>query len=176
MATDKARVAELQLRHRQRNFERMLHYLDSHPCVDCGEVDPIVLEFDHLPEFEKRFEIGRAVTGSTRSWAAILAEIAKCDVVCANCHRRRGSRRGGFRKHLASVGFEPRISELDARPRNAVEHGGGARGKGGCTCEPCRKKRSEYEKARRASRASGLVPPAGFEPATSALEGPRSIH
>jgi hypothetical protein len=31
-----------------------------------------------------------------RNWDDVLAEMAKCDVVCANCHRRRTARRGGF--------------------------------------------------------------------------------
>jgi hypothetical protein len=50
------------------------------------------LEFDHLRE--KRFGIGRGLR--ERPWKDVLDEIAKCDVVCANCHRRRTNRRGGF--------------------------------------------------------------------------------
>jgi hypothetical protein len=59
--------------------------------VDCGETDPLVLEFDHLRD--KRFNIGNALP--YRNWASILAEIEKCAVVCANCHRRRTARRIG---------------------------------------------------------------------------------
>lgn len=55
--------------------------------MDCGEADPIVLEFDHV-RGEKADNISRMVHG-TRSIAAIQAEIDKCEVVCANCHRRR---------------------------------------------------------------------------------------
>jgi hypothetical protein len=51
-----------------------------------------VLEFDHLRD--KLFSIGNKL--SSRSWKSILAEIEKCDVVCANCHRRRTGRRKGF--------------------------------------------------------------------------------
>lgn len=105
MPVSPARLKELQARHRERNWERLVEYLEMHPCVDCGEADIIVLEFDHLPEFEKRFEIGRAVVASTRSWKLILSEIERCEVVCANCHRRRGARRGQFRKfHRSSAG------------------------------------------------------------------------
>lgn len=92
------RLKELQERHRERNHARVREYLLAHPCTDCGEPDPVVLDFDHLPGFEKRFAISRAVGASTRSWKSILAEIAKCEVVCANCHRRRTAARGGFRK------------------------------------------------------------------------------
>jgi hypothetical protein len=69
----------------------LLEYFSEHPCVDCGETDPLVLEFDHLRD--KSFEIAAAIID--RSWETILAEIAKCEVVCANCHRRRTVRRRG---------------------------------------------------------------------------------
>lgn len=104
MPSTGAKLREMQARHRQRNFVRMIEYLRGHPCRDCGESDPVVLDFDHLPGFAKRFEIARAVGASTRSWASILAEIEKCEVVCANCHRRRTARRAGHRKHLLSRG------------------------------------------------------------------------
>jgi hypothetical protein len=48
-----------------------------------------VLEFDHLGD--KLFNIGAVLT--YRNWASILAEIEKCDVVCANCHRGRTKKR-----------------------------------------------------------------------------------
>ena len=67
-------------------------YLRENPCVDCGETDPVVLEFDHLRD--KRFSISEGLQG--RNWQSVLDEIAKCEVVCANCHRRRTARRGGF--------------------------------------------------------------------------------
>lgn len=68
-------------------------YLEAHPCVDCGEVDSRVLEFDHLRD--KRAEISRLVrTG--RPWGVIQREIDKCEVRCANCHRRRTARQFGY--------------------------------------------------------------------------------
>jgi len=68
-------------------------YLMKHPCVDCGETDLVVLEFDHLPQYTKSFNIGGGVT---ISWERLYAEIRKCEVVCCNCHKRRTvSRRGG---------------------------------------------------------------------------------
>ncbi len=70
----------------------MMGYLREHPCVDCGETDPVVLEFDHLRD--KKFCIGQGFWD--RGWQSVLDEIAKCEVVCANCHRRRTARRGGF--------------------------------------------------------------------------------
>jgi len=59
------------------------------PCADCGRVyPPYVMEWDHLPGTEKTLSIAnvrRAAFGKKR----ILAEIAKCELVCANCHRER---------------------------------------------------------------------------------------
>jgi hypothetical protein len=75
--------------------ERTLYvaaFLREHPCVDCGEDDPIVLEFDHRRD--KKFSISAGLQG--RRWQDVLDEIAKCEVVCANCHRSRTATRGGF--------------------------------------------------------------------------------
>ncbi|MDE1010550.1 MAG: hypothetical protein OSB38_33295 [Paraburkholderia fungorum] len=70
-------------------------YLLTHPCVDCGEPDIVVLEFDHRAGVEKKFDIGAAVTRGF-SKRAIEEEIAKCDVRCANCHRRKTYKERGF--------------------------------------------------------------------------------
>lgn len=61
-------------------------HLATHPCVDCGEGDPSVLEFDHVST--KRAEISRMVADGYPV-AEIVTEIAKCEVRCGNCHRRR---------------------------------------------------------------------------------------
>lgn len=55
-------------------------------CVDCHERDPVVLDFDHRPGERKLFNIGTTAMGVSQ--LRLLAEIAKCDVRCANCHRR----------------------------------------------------------------------------------------
>lgn len=55
------------------------------PCTDCGVSYPYyVMQFDHLDPAEKLFNIGHI--GPTTGRKRLLAEIAKCDVVCANCH------------------------------------------------------------------------------------------
>jgi hypothetical protein len=64
------------------------------------ERDPVVLEFDHLRD--KSFNIGSKLVHC--SWEKVLAEIAKCEVVCANCHRRRTSaRKGAVRARLTDL-------------------------------------------------------------------------
>ena len=59
------------------------------PCADCGhKFHHIAMDFDHLPEHVKLFTISRMVQ-KTISMATLKAEIAKCEVVCACCHRVR---------------------------------------------------------------------------------------
>lgn len=71
-------------------------YLTTHPCVDCGETDPVVLEFDHV-RGRKRKAVGD-LARQGYSIDAIKMEIAKCVVRCANCHRKKTHReRGWFR-------------------------------------------------------------------------------
>ena len=83
---------------RQRAIERnreLLHlYLRDHPCVDCEERDPVVLEFDHV-----RGEKNHTITRMFRyayAWQTIRTELEKCDVRCANCHRRKTARERGW--------------------------------------------------------------------------------
>lgn len=56
-------------------------------CERCGENDPICLDFHHKNPSEKEITIGHAVA---HGWSIerLEAEIAKCEVVCANCHRK----------------------------------------------------------------------------------------
>ena len=76
----------------EERFIFLMAYFRDHPCADCGETDPVVLEFDHLRD--KKFVIAAGIRN--RNWNDVLDEIAKCDVVFANCHRRRTAKRGGF--------------------------------------------------------------------------------
>lgn len=66
--------------------EYITAYLGQHPCVECGESDVIVLEFDHLSDKERAISemIARGV-----SIEKLQREIEKCQVLCANCHRRK---------------------------------------------------------------------------------------
>lgn len=70
------------------------NYLSTHPCVDCGESNPIVLEFDHV-RGHKKLTISQLCA---RGYALeiIAAEIDKCVVRCGNCHRRKTSAEKGW--------------------------------------------------------------------------------
>lgn len=73
---------------REELHRRLFEYLAAHPCVVCGEADPLVLELDHRDDAEKLHNLSR-MWYNCYSWKKIEAEIAKCNVRCANCHRRR---------------------------------------------------------------------------------------
>jgi 5-methylcytosine-specific restriction endonuclease McrA len=79
-------VAQVKAR-REENRRQLYGYLLSHPCVDCGESDVLVLEFDHRVPADKVRDVGGLA--ATRRWPSVLMEIEKCDVRCVNCHRRK---------------------------------------------------------------------------------------
>lgn len=80
---------------RNRNRQFLWDYYSANPCVDCGESDPVVLELDHCKGDHKIDRVS-ALVHNTRSLTAIQREIDKCDVVCANCHKRRTAQTQGW--------------------------------------------------------------------------------
>lgn len=104
----KVRNREYYLATPERNPQRMAHrkksiaagrefvrqYLSTHPCVDCGNANFVVLEFDHV-RGEKVEAISNMIRRG-RSVAVIEAEIKKCEVRCANCHRIVTAERAGW--------------------------------------------------------------------------------
>ena len=116
-------------------LDRIVAYLQSHPCVDCGEADPVVPDFDHLTPTAKSFDIA-AMIKDAWGWRTIEAEIAKCAVRCANCHRRRTARQFGWYRLASARSLAPvaqldrapvfgtgglRVRSLPGAPRNAVD-------------------------------------------------------
>ncbi len=90
LATRPIRLA--QKRARKRELVEWVRELKREPCADCGgRFHPVAMHFDHPPGVIKEFDIGWAVRGYSRE--RILSEIAKCDLVCANCHAVRTYRR-----------------------------------------------------------------------------------
>ena len=85
---------------RVQNRREILQYLASHPCVDCGIDNIVVLEFDHRDPRTKLANIGTMT--SHKRWQRVQAEINKCDVRCVNCHRRKTARDFKWRTRGAS--------------------------------------------------------------------------
>lgn len=76
---------------RHAKLEFLTEFKLKNGCADCGyRKSAEALDFDHLPGTTKRFCVSQ-VNG--RSWKQIMSEIAKCEVVCANCHRIRTAQR-----------------------------------------------------------------------------------
>jgi hypothetical protein len=92
---DRARLSNRVYRDRVCKF--MLNHFKDHPCVDCGEDDPVVLDFDHLRD--KEYNISQMVQNQ-RSLDAIQIEMNKCQVRCSNCHRRKTAKQFGWKKLL----------------------------------------------------------------------------
>ena len=65
------------------------------PCTDCGKTyPPYVMEFDHRDRKVKLKKVSSLVVFG--SWAKLVEEIKKCDLVCSNCHRIRTAKQMGY--------------------------------------------------------------------------------
>lgn len=106
---DRAKGREYVKRHREKlraaghkikgnkSYDSMLarmyvdRFLSMNPCVDCGYENPLALEFDHV-RGKKSFEISLGIQSGV-PLPALMEEMQKCDVRCANCHRLRHKQR-----------------------------------------------------------------------------------
>ena len=87
------------------NTQYVCEFLEEHPCVDCGEDDIVVLEFDHV-RGNKEKEISLLIQDSA-SLETLKLEIEKCDIRCANCHKRKTAKQYGwfkFKRSRSSTG------------------------------------------------------------------------
>jgi len=84
-----------QKRHRLKITAKLFDYLSTKSCVDCGEKDPVVLDFDHKDPRTKFKTVARMRAGHY-SWESVYAEIVKCEVRCSNCHRRKSYVQFGY--------------------------------------------------------------------------------
>jgi len=78
---------------RELRIRQIIDEAKSNPCMDCGKIyPPYVMDFDHRPGEKKIATLSR-LRYFSRSPDRIRQEIAKCDLVCANCHRERTHKR-----------------------------------------------------------------------------------
>jgi hypothetical protein len=90
MATEQQRIQRRQKRKqkRARKQEFVNQARAGGKCVRCGTTDTNTLEFHHRDPTTKLFVIGGPKKQSSNcSLQRIIDEIAKCDLVCTNCHR-----------------------------------------------------------------------------------------
>lgn len=76
------------------NCNNLLTYFETHHCIDCGNDEPEVLDFDHREPSLKSFSVVDKLR--TSPWASLLREIEKCDVRCANCHRKKTNKQFNY--------------------------------------------------------------------------------
>ena len=84
-------------------------------CAQCKSDSS--LEFDHIVEEDKEYDISQIITYPENF---VLAELNKCQLLCKSCHSKK------------------------TYSKREVDHGGGKTGKRNCKCDLCRAKRNEY--------------------------------
>jgi len=94
-AENKEKYLKTKNKTKQRNREYIYSILKRKECIDCGEKDVVVLEFDHIDPSEKTAGISAAIQNSW-SIKKIDKEISKCEVRCCNCHRRKTAKERGY--------------------------------------------------------------------------------
>ena len=77
-----ARMTEL----RRGRYDKIADYKASKGCKICGENRPWCLDLHHVNSDDKEKTISDMLRKNV-SWIKILTELAKCEVLCANCHR-----------------------------------------------------------------------------------------
>lgn len=82
------------------NRQFILDYFSTHPCIDCGETDARCLEFDHV--YGNKLQNISSMMRNVCSVEAIKKEITKCEVRCANCHRKKTSKDFNWYKNAGS--------------------------------------------------------------------------
>lgn len=121
---NKAYYVEKATRYNAKRAPAIRELVDSfrgHPCLDCKGSFPLCcMEFDHIDPSNKLYDVSTMIR-SGFSVEIVLAEIAKCEVVCANCHRiRTETRRHNKQQRPRSLEDEARLSESRNTGSNPV--------------------------------------------------------
>lgn len=96
-AKRKERARKIEIHHWNRRFT----YLNGKQCIDCGNSNPLVLEFDHKDPKQKINNIGSMRNQSDET---VKAEMDKCEIRCVNCHRKKtAAQRGYYRYKLQTT-------------------------------------------------------------------------
>lgn len=91
---DRAHFLKYQTRRRHKVLDQLCAIRVERGCQRCGENHPACLSFHHRDEKTKKFNISQEAVRRNRSLEYLQDEIAKCDVLCENCHRKLHSEEG----------------------------------------------------------------------------------
>ena len=103
VSVERTRATNKRARDNRRQW--YLSLMEDRACEICGEDDPITLDWHHLDPSEKEYSVAKM--WKYRGKQAILEEIAKCQCLCANCHRK-------VHRDLRSQSVKPICSRNDA--------------------------------------------------------------
>lgn len=113
---------ELRMTQKRERIARLIEWMrqaKSKPCADCGgRFHPAAMQFDHLPGILKRLDVATLVRRGSIGLAR--AEIAKCEIVCANCHAMRTFMRRERAREDAGVDTSPQSGNATSMSRNRL--------------------------------------------------------
>ncbi len=99
---------------RLKRIRQLIRQAKDRPCTDCGQRYPhYVMDFDHREGEKKKFNLANTAGQGWRSFTNVKAEIAKCDVVCANCHRERTYQRRKAQREQATLASKGEVGSPD---------------------------------------------------------------
>ena len=88
-----------------------MNYLKEHPCINCGESDPVVLDFDRLQD--KKYNVSEMI--GAFGLKSVIKEINKCQVLCANCHRRKTAKDQNWYNIVSNASVPDGVSTSENR-------------------------------------------------------------
>lgn len=102
---DKKNGLKQKAKSRKRKRQYLWEFKKTHPCVDCGESNPIVLQFDHINGENKKYDVGILAAGG-HSMRLLKEEIDKCEIRCANCHLKRTAKdQDWYKQEMKKEGY-----------------------------------------------------------------------
>jgi len=85
MLTEEQKQRRERYKRRKAENDLLIKKVLKKGCLICNEKDPVVLDFHHIDPKQKKENVKSM---SDRTEEKVLAEMAKCIILCANCHRR----------------------------------------------------------------------------------------
>ncbi len=78
-------------------YRAFMDWLKQLPCMDCNtQYPPYLMDFDHIPGQGEKHWSPSSLRYHAPDWETLQTELQKCQLVCANCHRKRTAQRAGY--------------------------------------------------------------------------------